>query len=104
MAGGDNGTSVLLLRQKHVRIILALRDKVQEWHIASLAKASDTTYVHAFNFVAACERAGIVSKDRHGRRKVIKLTEKGTKIAELLDSLQTLLAGAGKEHQNGQAK
>jgi predicted transcriptional regulator len=82
----------ILLKQKQSRIIIALKDTSQSWYISSLAKACDTTYVHACNFLAVCESMGITQSEKHGKLKVIKLTEKGLKLAEMLASVNSILA------------
>ncbi|MDE1811047.1 MAG: MarR family transcriptional regulator [Candidatus Micrarchaeota archaeon] len=81
----------ILFKDKQIRILLALRDASQSWYIATLAKASDTTYVHACNLVNACERMGITESEKHGKIKRIRLTEKGAKIAEMVASAYALL-------------
>jgi len=81
----------LLLKDKHIRILFALRDTTQNWYITNLAKASNTTYVHTCNFLGACENLGITSSEKHGKIKLIKLTEKGAKLAEMLANAYALI-------------
>lgn len=80
-----NGT--ILLKSKQSKIIIALKDQTQNWYISTLAKASGTTYVHTCNFINQCESLGIIQCEKHGKIKLVKLTEKGAKIAENLSSL-----------------
>ena len=82
----------ILLKQKQAKIILALKDTSQTWHITTVAKASGTTYVHACNFLATCEQLGITTSERHGKIKSIKLTDKGQKMAELITTLNSLVS------------
>ena len=81
----------ILLKTKQARILLILRNSTQEWYVSSIAKASETTYVHACNFINVCNKLGITTSDKHGKRKVIRLTDKGAKIAEMLDAINLLL-------------
>ncbi|MGD0510234.1 MAG: hypothetical protein ABSA33_00170 [Candidatus Micrarchaeaceae archaeon] len=81
----------IILKQKQTKILLALKDTSQSWYISSLAKASGTTYVHACNFLVACEALGIVSSEKHGKMKMIMLTERGLKIAEMITSINSLI-------------
>lgn len=74
----------LIFKYKHARILLALRDKSQSWYIASLAKAAGATYVHTCNFVDSCEKIGFVASEKHGKEKMLKLTEKGSRIADMV--------------------
>ena len=88
---------LLLFKDKHLKILLALRDTSQGWHITSLAKASNTTYVHTCNFLVACEQLGITSSEKHGKIKLIKLTEKGIKLAEMLSNAYAMMTVMEKE-------
>lgn len=97
-----NGSSIIF-KSKQLRIILALRDVNQSWFISTLAKASDTTYVHACNFITTCERMGIMTSERHGKVKQVKLTEKGLKIAELLANSYSMM-NMPQEAQKQQAQ
>lgn len=81
----------ILLKQKQIRIILALKDNSQTWYISNLAKASGTTYVHSCNFLSVCESMGITESEKHGKLKLIRLTEKGHKLADLIASINTLV-------------
>lgn len=82
----------ILFKQKQLRILLLLKDKSKDWYISELAKSASTTYVHACNFVMACESSGIVSSEKHGKLKVVKLTEKGIQIADNLATASALIA------------
>jgi predicted transcriptional regulator len=90
--------SQIILKNKQARIILALRDTTQNWYIASLAKVSETTYVHACNFINTCESLGVVSSEKHGKTKSIKLTEKGMKIADAISNI-TMMMGQPQAQQ-----
>ncbi|MCL4389191.1 MAG: hypothetical protein M1528_03095 [Candidatus Marsarchaeota archaeon] len=89
----------IVLKDKQARILLSLKNSDSEWYISSLAKATNTTYVHACRFIGMCERRGITSSERHGKIKVIKLTEKGLQIAEMATSIYNLLAQPGVSQQ-----
>lgn len=80
-----------ILMDKHASIILALKDTTQQWYISSLAKASGTTYVHASTFLLKCEKLGIVISEKHGKSKIIKLTDSGAKIAEMVYAINNIL-------------
>lgn len=81
----------ILFKSKQVAILLALRDSSQSWYISSLAKATQTTYVHACNFIIECERLGVTKSEKHGKIKLIKLTDRGLKLAEMLAGAKTII-------------
>lgn len=82
----------MLLRGKQAGILLALRDVSQAWYVSSLAKAAGTTYVHACNFINRCEDLGVVNCEKHGKLKVVKLTDKGARITEMLYRINSLVS------------
>ena len=92
----------LILKQKQARILLALRDASQNWYISTVAKAANTTYVHACNFLGTCEALGITTSEKHGKTKIIKLTEKGSKLAEMITSINSLVSAPEPQKQEQQ--
>ncbi len=92
----------IIFKDKQAKIILSLKNPGQSWYISSLAKASNTTYVHTCNFIALCENIGITTSEKHGKIKVIKLTEKGSQIAEMIAGIYNAINGQGKAQQQVQ--
>jgi predicted transcriptional regulator len=84
-------TGTIILKDKQAKVLLALKNVQQPWHITSLAKASESTYVHTHNFIKTCLAMGIVSIDKHGKIKEIKLTEKGVAIADMISGIYTIM-------------
>lgn len=82
----------ILLKQKQTRILIALRDTTQNWYITTLAKATGTTYVHTCNFLMECESLDITTSEKHGKIKMIRLTDKGIRLAELVSSINSLVS------------
>ena len=64
---------------------------------------SSTTYVHACNFLAECEHLGITESEKHGKIKIIKLTEKGQRLAEMIAGINSLVAN-GQEQKPHEKK
>ncbi len=81
----------LLIKGKQASILMALKESQQEWYISTIAKKTQTTYVHAHKFISECEKAGILSIEKHGKLKIVKLTEKGNRIAESLKEIYMLI-------------
>jgi predicted transcriptional regulator len=86
----------ILIKEKQVRILLLLKNNQQAWRIGTLAVASGTTYVHTHNFLKSCSALGITSMEKHGKIKEIKLTEKGSQLA---DSLAVVYAAISQPPQ-----
>lgn len=87
----------LVFRSKQLRILLLLRDKTKDWYISTLAKASGTTYVHACNFILQCEGYGITTSEKHGKIKVVRLTDKGLQLSDMLNSANDLITTQQKQ-------
>jgi len=81
----------ILLKQKQTKILTMLRDTSQNWYISTLAKATGTTYVHTCNFLVTSEALGITSSEKHGKLKIIKLTDKGIRLADLIIAVNSLV-------------
>ncbi len=90
---------VIIFKDKQARILLSLKASGQELYISSLAKATGTTYVHACKFLRECESRGITASERHGRVKVIKLTDKGVQLAGMIESMYNLISDQKKQEQ-----
>lgn len=94
----------IILKQKQIKILIALKDTSQNWYMSTLAKASSTTYVHTCNFLATCETLGITSSEKHGKLKLIKLTERGSKIVELIIGINSLVNSQEQQKVTEQQK
>jgi predicted transcriptional regulator len=77
----------LIFKERQAKMLVLLLDNSRDWYISTLAKESQSTYVHACNFLLSCESLGIVESERHGRMKSIKLTEKGMQIARMVSDI-----------------
>jgi len=94
----------IILKQKQARILLALRDTNQNWYISSLAKASNTTYVHTCNFLVVCESMGITQSEKHGKLKLIKLTERGLRLADMITNINAIITQEQKQQESAKPR
>ena len=81
------GVLKILFKQKPAMSLIFLRDKKEEWYASKLAKKVDCTYPHMVIVLKDFEKAAFVTFDKNGRKKLIKLTEKGSEIASLLQRI-----------------
>lgn len=81
----------LIFKDKQARIISRLRDESHEWYMSNLARETGTTYVHVSRFISRCEAIGIVGSEKHGNIKVIRLTERGKRIAGMMEEIYSLM-------------
>ena len=78
-------------RPKPCRIILLLRDTESAWHLSKLAKSSDTSYVYVTHLISDLEKGGLVAIESKGKKRVVKLTEKGLAVANIIRELMEKL-------------
>lgn len=83
----EDSIGTLFFRDKQARMFLALINEAKEWHLADLAKETDVTYIHTSRFVSKCEENGLITTEKHGRIKQLKLTEKGKSVANMLTNI-----------------
>lgn len=85
--GRKTATNLLFHIKPVSLLVLLLHDKV--WNVSSLARESNQSYVYAVEVVKIFEEEGIVNSNSKGKRRIIKLTEKGEKIAKVLNEVLT---------------
>lgn len=78
------------LRIKPCRMLLVLKDHGAKY-ITELAKESGATYVHTTKLVRELEKKGILTITANGKKRMIKLTDKGMKIASALGEVLNAL-------------
>ncbi|MEW6063338.1 MAG: MarR family winged helix-turn-helix transcriptional regulator [Nanoarchaeota archaeon] len=81
----------VFFRRKPAMILTSLRNSGKNRYGSILAKEVDCTYSHAVKILQEMERAKLVSFEKQGRIKTIKLTEKGNKVAEAIDKIKESL-------------
>lgn len=78
-------------RPKPCRIMILLRDNENSWHLSKLAKSSDTTYVYVTKLITQLQKEGIVTIEPKGKKRIVKLTEKGAKVANTIHELKNII-------------
>ena len=87
---GDNFD--LFFRRKPALMLIALKKVSRAKYGSQLAKEVDCTYSHAVKILQNLEEFGIVSFEKKGRIKIIKLTKKGSEVAEHIAAIRKLVA------------
>jgi predicted transcriptional regulator len=83
----------LFARPKPCRIITLLKDTDNSWHLSKIAKNSDTTYVYVTKLISQMQKEGLVVIEVKGKKRMVRLTDRGIVIANLLQELMTRLDG-----------
>ena len=72
-------------------MLVALRKLSKARYGSILAKEVDCTYSHAVKILQTLEKLSLVSFEKKGRIKLIKLTKKGQEVAESIDAIKRQL-------------
>lgn len=72
-------------------MLVTLLNSTNEHYASSLAKVVDCTYSHIVKILNEMQKAGLVQFKKQGRLKVLKLTDKGVKVAQSIDDIRNAL-------------
>lgn len=81
----------VFFRRKPANILMALRKGGKNRYGSVLAKEVDCTYSHAVKILQEMEKSKLVSFEKQGRIKTIKLTDNGNKVAESIEKIKQFL-------------
>ena len=68
-----------------------LLNSQQEQYASSLAKIVDCTYSHIVKILNEMQKADLITFQKEGRLKVLKLTKKGEDVAKSIDGIRNIL-------------
>ncbi len=72
----------LFFKEKPTKVLLTIFESKHALYASSLAKKIRYTYTYINEVLHAMEQSGIIVFEKHGRLKLLVLTQKGKKIAE----------------------
>ena len=78
----------IFFRRKPALMMIALRKLSRVRYGSILAKEVDCTYSHAVKILQILEELGLVTFEKRGRIKLIKLTKKGIDIADHISKIK----------------
>lgn len=81
---------ILFHKKPAALLTLLLQDKL--WYPSALARESGQSYVYATKIVNQFEKDGLIVCTPKGKRRIVKLTEKGDKIARTINEISTILS------------
>ena len=87
----NKGIFNAIFREKPATMLIALKNSQNEIYASSLAKIIDGTYSYIVKVLMDMEKAGLVEFKKQGRLKIIKLTKKGSDVAEKIIFIQNTL-------------
>ena len=72
-------------------MLVTMLNSSVEVYASTLAKSVDCTYSHVVKILQEMEDAGLVTFEKTGRLKYLKLTKKGEEIAKHIDAIDKAL-------------
>lgn len=91
----EEALNKLFLHEKPARIMIGLKGPGEKY-ASLLMKEADCTYTHTLKILSVLEEHGLIESSKEGRKKPLKLTDKGEDIAHLLEGLYRQLERVSK--------
>ena len=82
----------IFFRRKPAMMLVALKRIARVRYGSVLAKEVDCTYSHAVKILQTLENLGLVTFEKKGRIKLIKLTKKGMDVADNISNIKQSVA------------
>ncbi len=77
----------IFMREKPIELLLCLIRRNKAKYPSMLAKESKCTYSHTVHLLQKMEKSGLVKFEKKGRLKLVVLTRKGEKVADLFEEV-----------------
>jgi len=77
----------IFLREKPIELLLCLTRQSRSKYPSMLAKEAKCTYSHTVHLLQKMENQGLVNFEKKGRLKLVSLTGKGEKVADLFEDV-----------------
>jgi len=84
----DERVAEFFLKEKPCRALYAIENlEDSECYARNVAKLADTTYSHTNRVIADLKEMGLVQGEKNGRKTMLRLTESGQEVAEMIRPL-----------------
>ncbi|MFA5049627.1 MAG: hypothetical protein WC501_01330 [Candidatus Micrarchaeia archaeon] len=80
----------LFTKRKPSKLLICLKNSDKEWTLNLLCTESKMTYVYLMRLIPKMKGCALITEDKKGRKKILKLTEKGMKVASLLEEMERI--------------
>jgi DNA-binding MarR family transcriptional regulator len=81
----------IFFRRKPALMLIALKKLSRARYGSILAKEVDCTYSHAVKILQTLEKLELVTFEKQGRIKLIKLTKRGQEVADNIDNIKKVV-------------
>lgn len=91
----------IFLNEKPVMTLVVIRRNRDDVYCSVVSKNIDTTYAHTVKIISKLEEKGLIQSKKKGRKKFLKLTDKGEEYADLFIELLDLFENGPDDSGNG---
>ncbi len=77
----------IVLKTKSANVFAFLKSQNASY-LSEIAKETGTTYVYITNLISKLEEKQLVSVEPQGKKKIVKLTEKGREVASSIEEIR----------------
>lgn len=81
----------VIFREKPAMMLCSIKNAKKSIYASTLAKEVDCTYSHIVKVLTKFETNGLVTFEKQGRLKYLKLTKKGEEVAEKIEQINHLI-------------
>ncbi len=81
----------VFFREKPAMMLVYLLNSEKEQYASHLAKDVDCTYSHIVKILNEMQKADLITFQKEGRLKILKLTKKGEEVAKYIDQIRNAL-------------
>ena len=81
----------VIFREKAAMILITLLRSKKALYVSTLSKKVNYTYSHVVKVLKEMEQGGLISFEKHGRLKLLELTEKGKEVALEIEKIREML-------------
>jgi predicted transcriptional regulator len=81
----------VFFRRKPALMLVALKKLTRARYGSILAKEVDCTYSHAVKILQTLEKLSLIEFEKKGRIKLIRLTKKGTDVANNIEGIKKIV-------------
>jgi predicted transcriptional regulator len=89
----EHSLTHIFIKEKPVMTVLSIHKSRSETYPSKISQKIDSTYSHTINIISELEENGIVETKKEGRKRLVKLTDKGKEYAEILEKLVDMEEG-----------
>lgn len=80
----------IFLNEKPVKALVVIRRSRDEIYGSVVSRKIDTTYAHTVKIISQLEDEGLIQSEKKGRKKILTLTDKGERYADLFIEMLNL--------------